>query len=176
MTEAARHFDVRAEAAPDYSKYIERVPEGGIVQILERQEKELLAFFGTLSEERSRFRYAPEKWSVRQVMSHIIDSERVFAFRAFWFARGFDSPLPSFDQDVSERHAEADRRTWKSLVTEFQHARASTLDVFRELPPEAWLRRGIASDNLFTVRALAFIIAGHAIHHAEIVKQRYLQP
>jgi uncharacterized damage-inducible protein DinB len=164
----------RTEAAPYYFRYIDRVGEGDIRDILEAQRSEMLTFLRTISEERSLARYAPGKWSIRQVLSHINDSERVFTFRAFWFARGFDSPLPSFDQEVGMRDAAADERSWASHIEELENVRASTLDLFRELPPEAWLRVGVASDNPFSVRALAYIVAGHATHHVGILKERYL--
>lgn len=163
----------RSEAAPYYFRYIDRVAGGDICEILRAQQTEMLDFFRTISEQRSRSRYAPGKWSMRQVLNHISDSERVFTHRAFWFARGFDSPLPSFDQDVAARDAAADERPWMSHVEEFRNVRASTVDLFDTFPPEAWLRRGIASDNPFTVRALAYIIAGHAIHHTGILRERY---
>ena len=174
MVDHARVAPERSETAPYYFRYIDRVGSGDIREILAAQQGELATLFETISEEKSRFRYAPDKWSIRQLLSHINDSERVFTFRAFWFARGFDSPLPSFDQDISAQNAAADERPWKSHVDEFRGVRRSTLDVFRNLPQEAWLRSGIASDNPFTVRALAFIIAGHVLHHAGILKERYL--
>jgi hypothetical protein len=112
---------------------------------------------------------------VRQVVSHINDAERLFAFRAFWFARGFTSALPSFDQTIAARHADADERSLSSHVEEFQSVRTSTLAFFRHLSPDAWVRGGVASESLFTVRALAYIAAGHVIHHAAILKERYLE-
>jgi len=164
----------RTEAAPYYFKYIERVPAGDICEILDAQRTGMLDFLRSISEERSLFRYAPGKWSMREVLNHISDSERVFTFRAFWFARGFDSPLPSYDQDAAMPHAAAGDRSWASHIAEFENVRRSTLDLFRELPPQAWLRQGVASDNRFSVRALAYIDAGHAIHHIGILKERYL--
>jgi hypothetical protein len=97
-----------------------------------------------------------------------------FVFRAFWFARGFDSALPSFDQNVAMSAAAANERSWSSLVEEFRSVRGATLSFFQNLPPHAWARRGVASGNPFTVRALAYIAAGHVAHHAAILQQRYL--
>ena len=94
-------------------------------------------------------------------------------FRAFWFARGFDSPLPSFDQNTAMSAADADARSWRSHIDEFRAVRAATLAFFRNLPEEAWTRRGIASDNPFTVRALAYLAAGHVTHHCRILRERY---
>jgi hypothetical protein len=95
-------------------------------------------------------------------------------FRAFWFARGFESPLPSYDQNVASAAAQADGFSWASHVEEFRHVRLATLSFFRSLPEEAWTRSGIASDNRFTVRALAYLIAGHVDHHVAILRERYL--
>ena len=108
------------------------------------------------------------------MLNHLSDTERSFAFRALWFARGFDTPLPSYDQTVSAAGAQADAIPWSSHVGEFERTRLATISLFRNLPPEAWMRTGIASDNMFTVRALAFIIPGHVTHHFKILRQRYL--
>lgn len=164
------------EAATYYSTYIDQVPPGNVCDILEAELSVTLALFRGISEERSLFRYAPEKWSVREVVSHVNDAERLFVFRAMWFARGFDTALPSFDQDAAISTAAADERSWNSHVEEFAAVRGATVTFFRNLPDEAWSRRGIASDNPFTVRALAYITAGHAIHHAGVVRERYLEP
>jgi hypothetical protein len=135
---------------------------------------ETVTLFENITEERSLHRYDAGKWSMREVLSHINDCERLFVFRAFWFARGFDSPLPSFDQNEAIRRAGADGRPWSSHVDEFRAVRAATLSFFRTLPAEAWSRRGIASDNPFSVRALAYIAAGHVFHHVRILRERYL--
>ncbi|HXE80432.1 MAG TPA: DinB family protein [Vicinamibacterales bacterium] len=165
----------RGEAADYYFRYIDKVPDGDIVGILEEQLPAALTLLRGISEEWSLHRYAPDKWSIREVMGHINDCERIFACRALWFARGLQSPLPSCDQDVAARHAGADARSWRSLVDEFDAVRASTLALFQHLPADAWLRRGVASGYEFTVRALAFIIAGHVTHHMEILRERYLR-
>jgi hypothetical protein len=120
------------------------------------------------------YRYAADKWTIREGLGHLNDTERLFAFRAFWFARGFESSLPSFDQGIAFTHAQAAQRSWSSHLDEFRSLRTSTILFFRGLPPEAWLRRGIASDNPFTVRALAYLGAGHVIHHLRILRERYL--
>lgn len=164
----------RTEAAEYYFTYIDQVPDGDVRELLEAQLPETLALFREFSEERSLFRYAPEKWSVREVVNHVNDAERLFTFRALWFARGFDTPLPSFDQNVAVGEAKADEPSWASHVEEFAAVRAATLTFFRSLPDEAWSRRGIASDNPFTVRALAWITAGHVLHHARVLRERYL--
>jgi hypothetical protein len=170
----AQHRPQRSEAAEYYFNYIDLVPDGDIREMLEAQLAEVTHLLDQVTPERVDYRYAPGKWSIREVVVHIVDTERLFAFRAFWFARGFDSPLPSFDQHIAVQHADARDRPWPSLISEFASLRQSTALFFRHLPSEAWLRHGIASDNPFTVRALAYISVGHVIHHANILRERYL--
>lgn len=163
------------EAAPYYFTYIDQVTGNDITANVESQLEQSMAFFSRIDEERSQFRYGVEKWSIRQVLNHVSDTERVFAFRAYWFARGFGSPLPSYDQELAACGAEADKVSWTAHVEEFRHIRLSTISLFRNLSFEAWMRSGIASDNRFTVRALAYIIAGHLAHHIKVLRERYLQ-
>lgn len=162
------------EAAPYYFGYIDKVPGDDAVAALEKQLDETLPFLSAISEEKSLYRYAPEKWSIREVLNHLNDCERLFVARAFWFARGFESAMPSFDQMVAAATARADERSWASHVEEFRAVRNSTLAFFQNLPAEAWTRAGIASGNPFTVRALAYLAAGHVTHHLTILKERYL--
>jgi hypothetical protein len=164
-----------AEVASYYFTYIDRVPGDDPAAVIERQLDEAVAFLAGISEEASLHRYAPEKWSIRQVLNHVTDTERAFAFRALWFARGFDAPLPGYDQNIAAEGAGADSVSWKAHVEDFKRVRLSTISFFQNLPAEAWTRSGIASNNPFTVRALAFIIAGHVAYHIEILKERYLQ-
>jgi hypothetical protein len=164
----------RTEAPEYYFTYIDQVPSGDICAILDAQATETLAFLAAIPEEVSLRRYAPDKWTIRQAVSHMNDTERVFVARAFWFARGFDTPLPSFDQNVAMAVSGANARTWRSHIEEFRAVRAATLTFFRNLPADAWRRRGIASDVPFTVRALAYIAAGHVVHHTRILRERYL--
>lgn len=164
----------RNEAAPYYYRYIDRVSSHDILQALDLQREEALSFLHSITEEKSLSRYAPGKWSIRQVLNHINDCERLFVFRAFWFARGFSSPLPSFDQDVAASAAIADEHSWANHIQEFSGIRQSTIGFFRDLPQEAWMRTGTASENPFTVRSLGYIIVGHADHHLSIVRERYL--
>lgn len=163
------------ETAPYYFTYINQVEGEDALGVMERQVEECLGLFAGISEEKSLHRYAPDKWSIRQVLNHVTDTERAFLFRALWFARGFDSPLPGYDQNIAIAGSGADQVRWAEHVEEFQRVRLSAISLFRNMPPEAWERSGIASDNRFTVRALAFIIAGHAAHHVRILRERYLQ-
>jgi hypothetical protein len=164
----------RTEAAEYYFTYIDQVGPGDICAVLRTQADETVAFLRSISDERSLYRYAPDKWSIRQTVGHVNDAERVFVFRALWFARGFDSPLPSFDQNVAVSTAYSDERSWQSHVDEFRAIRAATLAFFENLPDDAWMRRGVASGNAVTVRALAYIVAGHVAHHMKILHERYL--
>lgn len=162
------------EADAYYFRYIDRVPGEDVLAVLEPQLDETVALLSPISEEKSLYRYGPDKWSMRQVVNHVNDCERLFLLRAFWFARGFETSLPSFDQLVAAAAARSDEFPWASHVEEFRRIRLSTLSFFRNLPAEAWKRRGIASDLPFTVRALAWIAAGHLDHHAAILRERYL--
>lgn len=162
------------ETAPYYFRYIDLVGSDDPLTTLAEQVPETQSFFATVSEEKSLHRYAADKWSIRQVLSHVNDAERVFLFRALWFARGFEEPLPSYDQEVSAQTAKADDISWSSHLEEFRSIRSSTLAFFRNLPEDAWLRKGIASGNPFTVRALAYILAGHVMHHTSVLRERYL--
>ena len=162
------------EFASYYSLYIDRITSNDVVAVLESQLSETANFLRPVSEEQSLYRYAPDKWSMRQVLNHANDTERVFLFRAFWFARGFPDELPSYDQEVAAATANADEYSWANHLEDFGAVRESTLTLFRNLPAEAWSREGIASGNRVTVRALAYIIAGHVSHHMAVLQEKYL--
>ncbi len=164
----------RTEAAEYYFTYIDQVDRGEICETLRAQLPGTLTVLNGIAEERSLHRYAPDKWTIRQVVSHLNDTERLFVFRALWFARGFDSPLPSFDQNIAVATAGANDRPWRSHIEEFQAVRSATIAFFDNLPSDAWGRRGVASGNPFTVRALAYMCAGHATHHVKILREHYL--
>lgn len=164
----------RSEFAEYYSTYVDKVPDGDIRQILENQSVEVPALLEAIPAAQADYRYAADKWSVREVLAHLNDCERLFVFRAFWFARGFGGPLPSFDQNVAMTTAAASQRSWAKHIDEFRAVRASTLALFRDLTADAWDRRGVASDNPVTVRALAYITAGHVTHHMALLRERYL--
>lgn len=162
------------EAAPYYFGYINRVSSDDILRTLQSQLDETLPFLHGISEEKSLSRYAPEKWSIRQMWGHVNDAERVFLMRALWFARSFDTALPSFDQDIAVAAAQSDAIPWARHVEEFREVRLATISFFRNLPEEAWTRKGVASGNPFTVRACAYIVAGHAMHHEAVLREKYL--
>ena|SRR5690348_11782843 len=162
------------EAASYYFTYINQVPGDDALPVIEQQLESVTGLCSAISEQKSTHRYAPDKWSIRQVLNHVTDTERAFAFRALWFARGFADPLPSYEQDIAAAGAEADRVAWADHIEEFRRVRLATISLFRNLPPDAWMRTGIASGNRFTVRAMAFITAGHVEHHLKILRERYL--
>lgn len=163
-----------SEAAPYYFNYINRVTGDNILSTLQSQMDETLPFLQNISEEKSLYRYAPEKWSIRQMWGHVNDTERVFLMRALWFARNFDTPMPSFDQDIAVAAAQSDAVSWARHVEEFREIRLASTAFFRNLPEEAWTRKGVASGNPFTVRACAYVVAGHVTHHAAVLKEKYL--
>jgi len=162
------------EYAPYYGKYILLVPDGDILKTLEDQLGATGELLRGISEVQADSRYAPDKWSIKEVAGHIIDGERVFAYRALRFARGDGTPLPGFEQDDYVRHGSFDACMLSDLASEFEYVRQGTLSLFRHLDGEAWHRRGTASDAEVSVRALAYIIAGHELHHVRILKAKYL--
>lgn len=163
-----------SEYAPYYQKYVSLVPAGDVVETLRRQSADTLALLGAISEERAGTRYEPGKWSVKELVGHLLDSERVFTYRALRFARGDRTPLPGFDQDPYVRAGNFDARTLADLAAEFEQVRAATVSLLRSLDEEAWGRRGTANDNEVSVRALAYIVAGHEAHHVNILRTKYL--
>lgn len=162
------------EAASYYFKYIDLVTGDDIVPAMENQMGEMLEFLSGISEEQSLHSYEPGKWTIRELLNHVNDGERIFAGRALWFARGFTDPLPSFEQDIAVQAAHANNTSWVDLVEEFEIVRLGTISLLKSLPDEAWDRTGVASDNPVSVRALAYIIAGHVTHHINVLRERYL--
>lgn len=162
------------EAAEYYWGYINQAVGDDPIAVLEAQVTEVRELANRFSEEKSLYRYAQGKWSARESLSHVTDTERMFTFRALWFARGFTEALAAFDQNIAVRGAEADRLSWALHVEEFGRVRAATIPLFRNLPEEAWGRIGVASGYPVSVRALAFITAGHMAHHLRIFREKYL--
>jgi len=163
-----------AEYAPYYGRYITRVPEGDLVRTLESQLAETLALLRGIPEARGGHRYAEGKWSLKEVVGHLIDSERIFAYRALRIGRGDATPLPGFEQDDYVRGAAFDRIPLADLAAELEAVRRATIYLLRGMDDAALARRGTASGFEVTVRALAFIIAGHERHHVGIIRERYL--
>jgi hypothetical protein len=161
------------EYAPYYKTYVSLVPENDIVATLEKQLQEVSAMLKARSEVDGESRYAPGKWSVKEVLGHLIDAERVFAYRALRIARNDKTPLAGFEQDDYVQYACCAQRSLADLIEEYVSVRKATLSLFRGLDEAAWVRRGIANKNEVSVRGIAYIIAGHELHHKKILQEKY---
>lgn len=162
------------EYAISFKKYIDVVPDGEPVGILESQLKDWQRLLTPLSEEAGNFRYAPEKWSIKEVLGHVIDAERIFSYRLLRVARGDKTPLPGFEQDDYITTANSSARRLTDLREEFEAVRRSSLALIRSLDEEALKRTGTASNNPVSALALVFVIAGHDRHHSRILREKYL--
>jgi uncharacterized damage-inducible protein DinB len=162
------------EYAPYYEKYVGLIPAGDIIGTLNQQLEATSALLGTIAEAQADSRYAPGKWSIKELVGHMIDTERIFAYRAMRFARNDQAALLGFEQDDYVLNGDFAARALADLAAEFEHLRRSNIYFFQGLSEAAWARRGTASDAEVSVRALAHIIAGHEVHHVEILKSRYL--
>jgi hypothetical protein len=162
------------EYTPYFGTYIDKVPDGDVITVLERGIGTTGKLLGSVSEERGGYRYAEGKWSLKEVLGHMSDTERIFGYRMLTFARGDAGPLPGFDENTYTPAQESDRVPLALLVDEFVAVRAATLALLKVLPPAAWERQGVASGNALSARAAAWIIAGHEIHHRRVIEERYL--
>jgi hypothetical protein len=160
------------EYTPSHGPYVTLVPEDDILSALAAQLEDALALLRAVPEAQGNARHPPYTWSVKEVVGHLTDTERVMGYRALRFARGDATPLPGFEENDYARAAESDRRPLADLVSEFDALRRSHLGLFGGLPEAAWLRSGEANGNAVTVRALAYIIVGHARHHTAILRRR----
>ena len=161
------------EYAPHYAGYVARVPAGDVVARLRRQIAEAAALLRPLDAAKARHRYAPGKWSVIEVLGHLSDTERIFAYRALRIARGDETPMAGFDENIYVPAGEFERRSIAAVLGEFEAVRAATVALLDGLPEAAWIRGGVANGQRVTVRALAHIIAGHELHHVEVLRTRY---
>jgi hypothetical protein len=161
------------EYAEFYAGYIARLPAGDVLELLARQQEQIAALVAAVPAERETFRYAPGKWSVREVVGHLGDAERIFGYRALRFSRGDEAPLPGFEENSYVEQSSFDARPLNSLAAELAALREANLLLFRGLAPEAWHRRGEANHHPVSVRALAFILAGHLHHHLGVLRERY---
>ena len=163
-----------SEHAPYYGTYVAHVPDGDIVTRLASQVTGTLDLLRALPESAGGKRYAPDKWSIREVIGHVCDAERVFSYRAMRFARNDPTELPSFDEKMFVANGSADRRTLASLCDELEAIRGATVRLYDTMSSDEWERSGIASNARMSVRALAWVIAGHELHHLAILNARYL--
>jgi hypothetical protein len=162
------------EYAPYYEKYIALLPATDVITTLSTQMASTRALLDSIDEAKAGYRYAADKWSIKELVGHLIDGERVFAYRAMRFARNDQTSLHGFEQDDYVLNGDFDGRTLADLAAEFEHLRRSNILFFQGLSDEAWTRRGTANDTPVSVRAIAHIIAGHEVHHLDILKTRYL--
>ncbi|MDP9205590.1 MAG: DinB family protein [Gemmatimonadota bacterium] len=174
MTTARESRPAEGEFLPYYERYISLVPNGDVLATLEAQMNETQDLLHGLPASTSTYRYAPGKWSVNEVIGHLIDSERIFGARALRFARNDATPLPGFEQDDYVRNSKFDAYPLADLASELDVVRRASVFLFRHLEEPAWMNRGVANNAEVTVRALAYIIAGHELHHREILQTRYL--
>ena len=156
-----------------FAHYVEKVPDGAIDAILADQGEVVLGVLGNLASDQWRHRYAPDKWSVKEVLGHLIDCERIFATRALRFARGDTTPVPGFDQDDYIAHARFDERAAASLLEEYRHLRSANLAMFASFDSRAADRRGVADGHPLAVKAIPWIVAGHERHHLDVLRERY---
>jgi len=161
------------EYAPYYDRYISMIQGEDILNTLDQQRRQMMLLLSCRDEEEGDFRYAPDKWSAKEVIGHICDTERIFAYRALRFARADATSLEGFEQDDYVRNGPFAQRPVADMVEEFSAVRRATLSLFRVLDEAAWMRRGIANKNEVSVRALAYIIAGHELHHRRVLEEKY---
>lgn len=157
-----------------FSLYVSHVPEGDIFDILSAELERVQDLLGPLSDRSAEFRYAPEKWSLKEVLAHVIDTERVFSYRALCVARADPANLPGMDSDQYAKNSNAHSRPLVDLLVEFDLIRRSTIALFRSFDEAMTVSRGIACGFEFSVRGFAWIIAGHGIHHREVITEHYL--
>jgi len=157
-----------------YKNYVKQIEETDLIQALRISGHRMLELAHFIKEEKSDYRYAEGKWSIRELLCHVIDAERIFTYRALRFARNDKTPLSGFEENHYAPQANASGRSLKKIADEMSHLRASTIDLFESFTPEMLLRKGIASNNELSVMALGFIIAGHETHHRKILMERYL--
>jgi len=163
------------EYAPYYERYISLIEDNDILATLDRQRREMVLLLSGLSEEQGDFRYAPEKWSAKQVLGHVCDTERVFAYRALRISRGDVTPMEGFEQDDYVKNGPFARHVIAEVIEDYIAVRRATISLLRSLEEAAWSRRGVANKNEVTVRALAYTIAGHEAHHRRILEEKYLE-
>lgn len=163
----------KSEYSSYYSTYIGLVSDGDIVQILQEQLDDSFSLLMGLSEIQGLFRYAPEKWSIKEVVGHMADTERIMSYRLLCFARGEKESLPGFNENNYVLSASFDNQTIEELMENFSAVRKSTIQLLKSLKTNVWLRRGNANGAEVSVRAIAYIIAGHELHHRQIIKERY---
>ena len=161
------------EYAPYYERYISLIPGSDILGTLESQRRQMLLLLSGRDEDEGDIRYAPDKWTAKEVLGHVCDTERIFAYRALRISRGDRTPIEGFEQDDYVRNGPFGSAPLAEIVEDYIAVRRATLTLLRNLDEAAWMRRGVANKNEITVRALAYIIAGHELHHRRILEEKY---
>jgi hypothetical protein len=161
------------EYAPYYERYISLIAGTDILGTLDAQRRQMMLLLSGRDERDGDFRYAPDKWNAKEVLGHVCDAERIFAYRALRISRGDETPLPGFEQDDYVRNGPFGSAPLSEIVEDYIAVRRATLTLFRNLDEGAWVRRGTASKNVVSVRALAYMIAGHEVHHRRILEEKY---
>jgi hypothetical protein len=160
--------------APYFQRYVDQVPENDLIPAFNNQTAGIDNFLSTISEEKSAYAYAEGKWSIKELLQHVIDTERIFNYRALCFARGEKANLPGFEENDYAANSHANGRSWKSLIAEFLAVRKSTELLFESFTESVINNAGLANNNPNTVNSLGFIIVGHYYHHKKILLERYL--
>jgi hypothetical protein len=163
------------EYSPHHDNYISLVKGNDVLAALEDQRRQMVLLLSGRTEADGDLRYAPEKWNLKEVLGHINDTERIMSYRALRISRGDATPIEGFEQDDYVRNAPFARRSLADLIEDYIAVRRATVSLFRNLDEPAWTRRGVANKNEITVRALAYIIAGHELHHRRIIEEKYLK-
>nr|HJW44620.1 DinB family protein [Geothrix sp.] len=162
------------EYSEGLAPYIQEAPAGDVLVQLQAQLEEADTLFGALSEAQGAYRYAPGKWSLKALVQHLSDAERIFAYRCLRIGRGDTTPLPGFDEDAYAAAADADRRPLADLLADFRATRVATLSLFRLMPDKGWDCQGTSNGKALSARSLPYICLGHAAHHLKVVRERYL--
>lgn len=161
------------EYAPYYDRYISLVTGNDILGTLESQRRQMMLLLSGCGESDGDFRYAPDKWTAKEVLGHVCDTERIFAYRALRISRGDRTPIEGFEQDDYIRNGPFAHRPLAEIIEDYIAVRRATITLFRNLDEQAWLRRGIANNNEVSVRAIAYTVAGHELHHRRILEEKY---
>jgi len=175
MTAATISRPAKSEYAPYFGTYIDKVDDGDVLDILAKQIDQTVATLSRVPEKDAGYRYAPGKWSIKEIVGHMSDTERIFVYRGLCFARGDAQPLPGFDENTYVSNASFDDRTLKDHLDEFRAVRAATMFFLKGLNARELMRSGTANNNPYTVRSIPYILAGHEKHHMGVVKERYLK-
>ncbi len=162
-----------SEYAPFYGRYISLIDSDNLLKVLDQQRRDMVLLLSGRDEEDGELRYAPGKWNVKEVLGHVNDTERIQAYRALRISRDDRTPLAGFEQDDFVREAPFAKLKLSDLIEDFIAVRRATLSLLRSLDEDAWMRRGIANNNEISVRAIAYVMAGHELHHRRILEEKY---